>query len=495
MKTILLTLSLLASATAFTSPVQLKASYKAVSLSKLQAAEKNVFEDLVGNSDFRGKRFDFDPLNLAAAYPPFVPFFREAELRHGRTAMLAVIGFIATDFVRLPGDMYSFESIPKTIDIHDALLKTGPMYQLLLWIGLWDILVTAPSIKALGEGFREPGDFGWRWFAPESKEGFDVKRDAELKNGRLAMIAVGGIATQSIITGHGFPYRPPFLPSMKLSLLQMLIFGGHLFAFASSFSSPVTTPVSQPPRIVMDTLPTVHVYDHCPFCVRVRLAFGIKNVKFRLDFLGNDDVERPTSLVGKKIAPIYSFPQDDLIMGESMDIIKLVDSDPRFGPTSAILPATSRTDIKAWQKSVQTLLRTLQRPRYVATGLMPEFQQIDGRHAFIKNHQLPPYEKKEWKEGGMSMDSKLELYASAMASDPSASIASLNAALVELDGMVHCPTHCSDVGGISYDDIDLWSRLRSITIVKGVVWPGKLREYMDNLSAMGDVPLYDEMAL
>jgi hypothetical protein len=24
------------------------------------------------------------------------------------------------------------------------------------------------------------------------------------------------------------------------------------------------------------------VYDHCPFCVRVRLAFGIKNVKFRL---------------------------------------------------------------------------------------------------------------------------------------------------------------------------------------------------------------------
>jgi hypothetical protein len=32
----------------------------------------------------------------------------------------------------------------------------------------------------------------------------------------------------------------------------------------------------------MDPLPTVHVYDHCPFCVRVRLARGIKNVKFRL---------------------------------------------------------------------------------------------------------------------------------------------------------------------------------------------------------------------
>jgi hypothetical protein len=32
------------------------------------------------------------------------------------------------------------------------------------------------------------------------------KKVAELLNGRLAMIAVGGIATQSIISGHGFPY-------------------------------------------------------------------------------------------------------------------------------------------------------------------------------------------------------------------------------------------------------------------------------------------------
>ncbi len=172
------------------------------------APSYNIFEDskYIGNSDFRGKRFDFDPLGLAAAYPPMVPWFRECELRHGRTAMLAVLGFVATDFFRLPGEMYSFESIPKTIDAHDALLKSGPMYQLLLWIGLFDLLVTAPAAKAMGEGVREPGDFALTTFAPQNKEGFDVKRDAELKNGRLAMIAVGGIATQSIVTGHGFPF-------------------------------------------------------------------------------------------------------------------------------------------------------------------------------------------------------------------------------------------------------------------------------------------------
>ena len=187
-------------------------------------------------------------------------------------------------------------------------------------------------------------------------------------------------------------------------------------------------------------------------------------------------------------------------MMESLDIIAKIDSDERFGIPNQILPASGRKDIKAWQKSVQVLLRTLQRPRYVATGLLPEFQQLDGRHAFIKNHQLPPYEKPEWKgdgtpeNPGMDMDTKLKLYADAMAADPAPLIEDLNARLVELDDMLYSEHYCSE-GGFSLDDIDLWARLRSITIIQGVNWPVKLRSYMDNLSALGDVPLYDEMAL
>jgi len=261
-----------------------------------------------------------------------------------------------------------------------------------------------------------------------------------------------------------------------------------------------TTPFVQGPRIVRDELPVVFVYDHCPFCVRVRLALGVKNVKHLVHFLANDDIPTPTKLIGKKIAPIFSIPEDDFIMGESLDIIAKVDSDPRFGTVNTILPATGRTDIKAWQKSVQTLLRTLQRPRYVATGLLPEFQQIEGRHAFIKNHQLPPYEKKEWKGDGtdelpgMDMDEKLKLYAEAMAKDPAPLLEDLNVKLIELNDIIYSEHYCSE-GGFSLDDIDLWARLRSITIIKDVVWPEKLRNYMDNLSALGDVPLYDQMAL
>lgn len=32
----------------------------------------------------------------------------------------------------------------------------------------------------------------------------------------------------------------------------------------------------RPARVIPTTLPRVYVYDHCPFCVRVRLAMGYK---------------------------------------------------------------------------------------------------------------------------------------------------------------------------------------------------------------------------
>jgi hypothetical protein len=52
-------------------------------------------------------------------------------------------------------------------------------------------------------------DYGFEDFLtrkPMKEERKSYLIDSELLNGRLAMIAVGGIATQSIITGHGAPW-------------------------------------------------------------------------------------------------------------------------------------------------------------------------------------------------------------------------------------------------------------------------------------------------
>mmetsp|Transcript_10335 Transcript_10335/g.20369 ORF Transcript_10335/g.20369 Transcript_10335/m.20369 type:complete len:201 (-) Transcript_10335:203-805(-) len=177
-----------------------------VNSSPRTAIQASAMDDMVGAVDLRGKEFKFDPLNLSETYGPLVPWFREAELRHGRTAMLAVIGFIATDFVRIPGEMYSFEAIPKTINAHDILIEQGPMIQLAMWVGLFDFIVPAPACAATMNGERDAGDFGWTKWAPKDQDAFDAKRASELLNGRLAMCAVGGIATQSVLTGNGFPY-------------------------------------------------------------------------------------------------------------------------------------------------------------------------------------------------------------------------------------------------------------------------------------------------
>jgi glutaredoxin 2 len=270
----------------------------------------------------------------------------------------------------------------------------------------------------------------------------------------------------------------------------------------------------KPPRlIVSDTdLPTLYVYDHCPFCVRVRAAFGLKNIKYNLFFLPNDDSITPTKLVGKKISPIFEWTTSNICMPESMDIIKLVDSDEQYGPINMILPESGRSDLKAWQGEVRDLLRGLQRPRYVATGLLPEFQQYDSRVAFIKNHELVGYTKDEWKKSNtISIEEKIQLYTTALQKDPMLDIQELNQKLIELDQMIYCEHYVTDMSDtasstlssrneysnnyISIDDIDLFARLRSITIIKNVIWPTKLRNYMNYMSEITDIALYDAMAM
>jgi len=180
-------------------------AFAPAAVTKQSTALNTVWDEYIGGQDFKGGKFQFDPLGLAETYKPLVPFFREAEIRHGRTAQLAVVGFIATDFVRIPGDAYSFDAIPKTIDAHNILLE-GPMHQLLLWIGLFDAAITIPAVQATMNGEREAGDFGFGYAGPKDAAKMDDMKLKELLHGRLAMCAVGGIATQSVLSGHGFPY-------------------------------------------------------------------------------------------------------------------------------------------------------------------------------------------------------------------------------------------------------------------------------------------------
>merc|ERR1719379_529563 len=139
----------------------------------------------------------FDPLGFSEILP--MDWLREAELKHCRVAMLAFVGFIFTDFYTLPGFEYT------TLEAHDACVATGSMSQILLWVGLLEVVSFISIDQMLRGSGREPGDFGFDpiGFSSDPKKKADLQMK-ELANGRLAMFAFGGVVTQSVLTGNSF---------------------------------------------------------------------------------------------------------------------------------------------------------------------------------------------------------------------------------------------------------------------------------------------------
>ena len=94
----------------------------------------------------------------------------------------------------------------------------------------------------------------------------------------------------------------------------------------------------------------------------------------------------------------------------------------------------------------------------------------------------------------MPLGLKYEKYAEAFA-ESAELIPQLNKKLLELDVMIYSMEAVTEGIGFSYDDIDLWARLRSLTVIKGLAIPAKTRAYLDYFAKKGDVPLYDVMAV
>jgi hypothetical protein len=137
----------------------------------------------------------YDPLNMLKD-PTKFERLRYVELKHGRIAMLAVVGYIATACGnRLPGDLtlggVKFADIPAGFASLSAIPKAG-ILQILFFIG-----VLETSFMRDWVGGESPGDFrnnyidfGWDSFSDERKA---REYNVELAQGRAAQMGILGL--------------------------------------------------------------------------------------------------------------------------------------------------------------------------------------------------------------------------------------------------------------------------------------------------------------
>ena len=97
---------------------------------------------------------NFDPLKFSEKSPEWLPWFREAELKHGRVCMLATLGAIVPSMgLRLPSEIFQGGNI---LDAHNAGVSNGPMVMLLFWVAVIEI-ISIPALQSLSNGDRAAG--------------------------------------------------------------------------------------------------------------------------------------------------------------------------------------------------------------------------------------------------------------------------------------------------------------------------------------------------
>ena len=158
-----------------------------------------------------GSNYDQKP-----PYPEFMPdpiWAREAEVKHGRVAMTAVFGLIVQELAPRGVPFPWFEG-EKVLALHDKLVSVGAAWQLLVFIGIFELLFLQKYAEG---GLDGTGNYGiYDYFDPlglaKDEATFETNRLKEVKNGRLAMIAFSGIIHHYLITGKGpieFITAPP----------------------------------------------------------------------------------------------------------------------------------------------------------------------------------------------------------------------------------------------------------------------------------------------
>lgn len=134
---------------------------------------------------------------------------RYVELKHGRVAMFACLGYIVPEYYRWPGDLspslgLKFSDVPTGFAAFSKVPLSG-------WAQMVAFAGTVELFQYVDDPKRAPGDFENAGFlgipngfvkAPAGSK--EKKLAAEIANGRLAMMAIIGMFFQNGLTGEAW---------------------------------------------------------------------------------------------------------------------------------------------------------------------------------------------------------------------------------------------------------------------------------------------------
>jgi len=133
---------------------------------------------------------------------------RESELKNGRVAMFAAMGFITPEYYKFPGYLSPSANL-KFADVPNGLAAIGkvPVEGWLQWValcGFYEICVNTPKDPS-DPGNYGRGKLGFTGEGIADPEARKRSLNSELANGRLAMVAIMGMLFQNGFIGTTGP--------------------------------------------------------------------------------------------------------------------------------------------------------------------------------------------------------------------------------------------------------------------------------------------------
>lgn len=209
----------------------------------------------------------------------------------------------------------------------------------------------------------------------------------------------------------------------------------------------------------------LYVYEHCPFCIRARMIFGLKNVPFQLGIIMEGDSETPISMVGRKVVPILQ-KDDGSYMPESMDIVRYIDQ----VNGTPVLNEQPDADIEEWCRNVTRAVYNLAVPRFTQA----DFKELEtplAREAYTLREIKAFGDLDELRHNSQTYIDEI---------------------LVELTKI---QSWLSTIKPVTLTDFILFPLLNSLTIVKNFPFPDNVKSYLYRISEQCKIPLFTEKAL